>query len=414
MDFKTTKHALKLARAAKISPFVWGHRGVGKSSIVRETCEEEGWGFIDMRCSQLEAADIRGLPDRQEGRTAFLPPADMPIGDLTLEQVNKKIEEADEKERYKLVQLIQPRYENGILFLDEINRAQDDVLQAVFQLVLDRKIGQYVLPPGWAVVCAGNFMEGYQVNGFTDPAFLDRFCHLTLSDGDTTMEEWVDYMALVHNEAASTVIEYATQNLKHLDGDVKGSLGFSIQPSRRSWDSVVRVEKAAKELGTPENARTEVIAGLVGREIAIAYGRYSCPVKPKDVIDKGIKALKSKLDKLQRNQLMGLTWGLISFLKGKVEDNDKLGEVATDFAYYMCTDCKEKDLVVAFAKALVATGTDSDNIRTAAISNPKVAQLLAKARKKSGGGKKGEKSFLERLNEKPELQQVLSKVSWGQ
>ena len=68
------------------------------------------------------------------------------------------------------------------------------MLQAIFQLVLDRRVGQYVLPPGWCVVAAGNYMEGYQVSGFNDAAFLDRFCHLTLSGGETTLEEWVNFV----------------------------------------------------------------------------------------------------------------------------------------------------------------------------------------------------------------------------
>lgn len=413
MKFNTAKNSILLCREARVTPFLWGHRGIGKSSLIREICDERGWGFVDLRCSQLEASDIRGLPDRRDDRTVYLPPADMPVADLSITEVNKMINAKEEKVRYKEAALLQPRLEKGILFLDEINRAQDDVLQAVFQLVLDRKVGQFVLPPGWSVVCAGNFMEGYQVNGFNDPAFLNRFCHLTLSDGEATMEEWVDYMAMVHGEDASTVIEFATQNLKHLDGEVKGNLGFSVQPSRRSWDAVVRVENSAKVIKSPQDAITEVVAGLVGRDPALAYQRYSCPVKPKDVIDKGVKAMASKLKGLERNQMMGLTWGLVSFLKGKVDADEKLCEVATDFAFYICTEHKQKDLVVAFAKALVSTGnTDTDNIRVAAISNPRVAQLLAKAQKR-GSKDKSTKTFLESLCARPELQAVLSKVSWG-
>ena len=90
------------------------------------------------------------------------------------------------------------------------------------------------------MVAAGNFMEGYMVSGFNDPAFLDRFCHMTLSGGETTLEEWVNYMSDVHGVNAAEVIEFASQNVKHLDGDIAGELGFSIQPSRRSWEAVTR------------------------------------------------------------------------------------------------------------------------------------------------------------------------------
>jgi MoxR-like ATPase len=171
------KESLNICRDAGITAFIWGHRGLGKSSLVQQSAAENGWGFIDLRCSQLEASDIRGLPDRgDDNRTHFLPPADMPLADLSFEQIQtqladvlgikakgggenvadqiaKTLESADldtQRRYFQKLQEMQSRFQRGILFLDEVNRAQDDVLQAVFQLVLDRRVGQYVLPPGWS------------------------------------------------------------------------------------------------------------------------------------------------------------------------------------------------------------------------------------------------------------------------
>src|SRR5262245_19167821 len=77
------KRALKICFEAGITPFLWGHRGVGKSSLFRQLAAENGWGFVDLRCLQLEAADLRGLPERTaDGRTRFLAPTDLPAGDL--------------------------------------------------------------------------------------------------------------------------------------------------------------------------------------------------------------------------------------------------------------------------------------------------------------------------------------------
>ena len=87
----TIKEAIQICRAAKVTPFIWGHRGLGKSSLVSQITAEENWGFIDLRCSQLEASDVRGLPDRVGGRTAYLPPVDMPVGDMTPEQIAEAI-----------------------------------------------------------------------------------------------------------------------------------------------------------------------------------------------------------------------------------------------------------------------------------------------------------------------------------
>jgi hypothetical protein len=411
MKVRTLKEVTRICKKSNISMFCWGHRGIGKSSIIAQVAMEDEAGLIDMRCSQLEASDIRGLPDRQNGRTIYLPPADMPVADTDFKDFIQKYNELPEEKKEPYWNAMQPRLKKGYLFLDEVNRAQDDVLQSIFQLILDRKVGQYTLPAGWSVVCAGNFMEGYMVNGFTDPAFLNRFCHVTLSDGETTLDEWVEFMGnKFANGQASQVIEFATQNVKHLDGDVDGELGFSVQPSRRSWDSVVRVEEACAGGGFSEEARIETIAGLIGRELAMSYSRYSCPVKPRELVQTGVKAKEGQLGKLNRNQMTGLMWGLVGFIKPKI-DEEKPGEVAMDFAEWMCKNNPDKDLVVAFCKALVSGGGAGvdDHVRAAAISNPKLAKLLGRA----GGAPGGKKKFLDRLLERPQLQDLLSKTAWG-
>jgi len=437
-SINTIKSAIMLCREARVTPFIWGHRGLGKSSLVQQLCVSNGWGFIDLRCSQLEASDVRGLPDKVDGRTVYLPPADMPIGDMTQDMVaselsailnikekagagvladliSKKLATADletERRYYARLQMLQPRFDHGILFLDELNRAQDDVLQAAFQLVLDYRVGQYVLPPGWTVVSAGNFMEGYQVSGFNDPAFLNRFCHMTLSSGETTLEEWVNYMADAHGADASDAIEFASSNVKHLDGDPAGELGFSIQPSRRSWEFVTKVKKAYTSGGFSQNVYTEVLAGLIGRELALSFSRYSCPVKPRELLQHGVRRYETALKKLDRNQLTGLMWGLVSCCKNRV-DEDNVAEVCLDFASYMVHNANDKDVVVAFCRALVSNGNPADQqekARAAVISNPRLATMIAKFNKSSSNRKK---TFVDRLTERPELQRALSNVAWG-
>jgi MoxR-like ATPase len=256
---------------------MWGHKGIGKSASAKQVTLENRMGFMDMRCSQIEASDLRGLPDKRGDRTVFLPPADMPRGGMTWEDFTAKLGYPPEEHASRIAALkadgkvaeatkydeiyneCQPLLNDGILFLDEANRAQDDVLQAAFQLVLDRRVGQYVLPVGWSIVAAGNYTEGYQTNGFTDPAFLDRFCHLILSADDTTLPEWVDYIIGQHGEAGSQIVEFASQALKFLHGEQpKSDLGFSITPSPRSWEAVVRVEKAFRKHDFGQDAKSSV------------------------------------------------------------------------------------------------------------------------------------------------------------
>lgn len=416
MKVSDLKQAIMLCRAANVTPFVWGHRGLGKSSAVAQLCATFQLGFVDFRLGQCEASDIAGLPDRSEdGRTVFLPPNEIPRGGLTWQEYQQLLNEAPEHERPTLQLQLQPRLNEGILFLDEPNRGQDDVLQAVFQLVLDRRVKQTALPEGWSVVCAGNFMEGYVVNGFTDPAFLDRFCHLTLTGGDATLDEWVSFMTEQHGNSASEVIEFAAQNVKHLDGEIEGQLGFQVQPSRRSWDAVVRVQRTAQKHGFASNALQEVVAGLVGRELAVSFMNYSCPIRPRDLVKKSVRAFAKELKTLTRGQQVGLMWGLVSVAKPRIEEDD-VAQTACDFAVWLLKNSEEKDIPVAFCRALLIEGKNKqiDETRAAALTNKNVVELFDRVTRDNKNNKNRRKSFIHRLKENPELSDLLDKTIWGE
>jgi len=403
---RVIKEAIDICRHAKISLFIWGHRGLGKSSIVKQYTVENQIGFIDTRCSQIEASDIRGLPNAVDGRTVYLPPVDMPVGGLEYEQIAAKLANVSPADYRREFKRLQPYHNNGILFLDEVNRAQDDVLQGIFELIHDGSVGQYILPEGWTVISAGNFFEGYMTNGFNDPAFLDRFCHITLSGGESTLGEWVDYMANKYGESAADVIEFASHNVDHLDGKISGELGFSIQPSRRSWEKVSKINILAQNNKYSQEAIMEVYAGLVGRDLALSFTKYSCPVKPSDILRDGVQKYVAPLNKLQRNQLCGLVWGLVASSKNKI-DQDAISNVCADFAQYVMD--REKDLAVAFCRALINDVNIPDEIKSATISNPNLAKIMSKFNQKSAGNK----TFVDKLNQMPILQQALSNVCWG-
>jgi hypothetical protein len=308
MNFATLRKAIQLSGDADVTCCIWGHRGAGKSDTIRqlaaagigETLAVEGnksryfptldaaqkncpkaeytalpMGMIDFRLGQIEASDMRGLPDKAEIngqiRTVYRAPAELPIADMSSEEIFAELDKIEDPVRRAQRELeLQPHFRHGYLFLDEPNRAQDDVLQAVFQLILDRRIGQYQLPEGWRIVMAANYMEGtdYITNGFSDAAFLDRFCHLSLSVGENTLDEWLAYMAERHGEDAAQVMDYCASNLAYLNGKVSGSLGFKIEPSPRSWEKVTEVVAASGRGDYDDAAIYAVISGLVGMECA--------------------------------------------------------------------------------------------------------------------------------------------------
>ncbi|MCY7334959.1 MAG: MoxR family ATPase [Chamaesiphon sp.] len=146
-DLKTYLDRL-ITNNLKISTMIWGAPGIGKSSIVEQLAIVHQLEVVDIRLSQLAPTDLRGLPVAESGVSKWFPPEFL------------------------------PRQGRGILFLDEINMAPPTMQGMAQQLILDRRVGSYVVPDGWFVWAAGNRKED-RAGVFEMPTPLaNRFLHL--------------------------------------------------------------------------------------------------------------------------------------------------------------------------------------------------------------------------------------------
>lgn len=424
MNVTVMKKAVQLCIRARITPWIWGRHGLGKSQGILQLTQEEGIGMIDMRCSQLEAPDLRGLPDREikDGkvtRTVYLAPADLPGEDYCspactlyreegcMHEICKKRKEEWEKDPANA----EP-YCQGVLLLDELNRAPDDVLQAVFQLVLDRAIGTYVMPKGWSTVVAGNYSEGYTVNNFNDDAFLDRFCHMDLIvDGDY-MNDWFYYISKKFPDMAPKIVQFVAFNDDHLVSSKNVDKGFNIAPSPRSWEVMGRVLEEVHRNRYDKNVILAVMSGIVGHEVALSFDQFNTDVVPTDIIN-NFQKVEKKVADLTRNALIGLVWGVVSNSKelgtGKKdtwkEDERKMNNVL-DFMRWVASGGKDNDLAVMLGRALCEA--EMEGLAGAVLSNPNLAQLTQKFSKSKNP------TWVSLINKRPNLQKLMSDVSFGQ
>ncbi len=141
---------------------LWGPPGVGKSQIVAQVGQRHNVPVIDIRLSQMEPSDLRGIPFREGNLVEWAIPAMLP-----------------EAQRHGT---------QGVLFLDEITSAVPSVSAAAYQLILDRRLGDYSVPEGWAIFAAGN-RQGDRGVTYTMPAPLaNRFSHFEV---DLNLDDWV-------------------------------------------------------------------------------------------------------------------------------------------------------------------------------------------------------------------------------
>lgn len=150
-------------RAGHHTPvMLWGPPGVGKSQMVHQIGQKHRVPVIDIRLSQMEPSDLRGIPFRVDEHVEWAVPAMLPSA-----------------ERHGL---------EGVLFLDEITSAPPSVSAAAYQLILDRRLGAYQVPDGWAIFAAGN-RQGDRGVTYSMPAPLaNRFSHFEV---DVNLDDWV-------------------------------------------------------------------------------------------------------------------------------------------------------------------------------------------------------------------------------
>lgn len=226
-----------LNRLLKINQpvFIWGAPGVGKSQVVAQVAEGQGYELRDIRAVLLDPVDLRGLPYIDDtGRASWCPPDFLPVEG------------------------------RGILFLDELNAAPPLVQAACYQLVLDRRLGNYRLPDGWCIVAAGNRETDRAVTHRMPSALANRFVHLNFQ---VDLEDWCAWAA--ESRMAPEVIAFIRfrPNLLHAFDPLKEEKAF---PTPRSWEFVSGI----LSFDSSVSADYELLSGTVGEGAAAEFAGF--------------------------------------------------------------------------------------------------------------------------------------------
>ncbi len=235
MTPQNTKHAISHLVNRKIPIFLWGPPGIGKSSIVAQIAKDKGIDCIDLRLSLLDPTDLRGIPffNSNNDSAVWAPPSFLPDGTV----------------------------KEGILFLDELNTAAPMVQASAYQLILDRKIGEYHLPDGWSIVAAGNRESDRGVVFRMASPLANRFVHLEM---EPYVEDWQIWAK--QNNIDTSIIAFISYRPDAL-------FTFNTQNDEkafatpRTWEYVNEIL-----LSDPiDDLLLTMIAGAIGEELAASF-----------------------------------------------------------------------------------------------------------------------------------------------
>lgn len=249
MKISDAKKLITLHLKADNPVFLWGAPGVGKSDAVRQIAadmrdaDDKPYPVIDFRAVLRDPVDMRGLPfvDKEARVAEWLPPNDLPQA------------ERDGAE--------------GILFMDELNAASQAVQAACFGLVLDRKVGEYILPPGWRIIAAGNRQSDKAAAQRMPTALANRFAHVDIEPSVDDFAAWANT-----NNISPEVIAFLRFRPALLH-DMATATTQPTFPTPRAWANVAKGMRY-KSVLNDKAMRFQWVKSLVGEGAAVEFNGF--------------------------------------------------------------------------------------------------------------------------------------------
>jgi hypothetical protein len=286
------KLAIKHAIARKRPMFIWGQPGIGKSEIVAEVAREENRPLIDIRLPLMEPTDIRGIPYLAEVKVydskgnLLRDENDVPITDKEFRWSTPSDLPTDEESR-------------ALVFFDEMSAAPPSVQAATYQIILNRRIGSYVMPKEAAIIAAGNRVKDKGVAYNMPMPLANRFApHLTLEVDKDDWLEWANFNR-IHKDVVG-YINFQGGDLNQFNPNLDG-YAFATP---RSWyfvsELLQEVDARGKLVDTslPADVLNDMVKGTIGEGVGVkflSYRRQAANLPhAKDVLSGKVKKLNNK------------------------------------------------------------------------------------------------------------------------
>lgn len=306
-----------------------GRPGTAKSAILAEIAKDEGWQYIDLRLTMLDEISVGLYPSRpkkaEDGAHYF----DFAVPDWA--------RKANEKPT--------------LVVFDELNRARKEVLNAAFQILVERAIGDnFKFNENVKFAATGNLGEedGTDVHEL-DPAILSG--RVNILRHELLLDDWIKGYAEEHVD--ELIIGFLKANPQYFWK--AGEAGSPIACAR-SWTNLSNYLALFENIRQKRNACTDGGAGasFVGQSILrfASYLEQQEAINIEMILD-DYEAVKKRV-KLNRAQTAELLTNLAAM------NVMKLTKAKTENAVKFLKDLPQDDNLVSFFYEVISKAKSED------------------------------------------------------
>ena len=245
--YNTVYPIVKTLLESDVVPILWGPPGVGKSTMAQELAKKFNIPcVIQILSHQADPADLVG---------GKLP------GKITVDGKEKPVlHDACPGWFIEYYEKNQP----FLLFLDEVPNSPAHATTILNSIILERRIGQFKLPEGTKVLCAGNRMEDQCMVYPLSAALQQRMAHIEL------MADVQDFTLYAKKKGLEPQIA-AYINWKGLSGLIVNE-GSYPRICPRVWEMADNVLKIAGS--TDRKNLVNILGSVVGLKAAIDFKTF--------------------------------------------------------------------------------------------------------------------------------------------
>lgn len=209
-------------------PYIAGPAGIGKSDVVAQIADEFDLELLDIRLSQMLTEDLTGIPslDANTGKAKYNPFDTFPMAGDPLP----------------------PGKRGWLIFLDELSSASEEIMAAIYSLLLGHTIGGHKVHPKALIVAAGNRSTDSAIARDLPDTLITRMLPIEMR---ADINDWADWAkgAKVNSELVGFLQKYPDMLIGMVDPNKRGEL--ETYPTPRGWAKAAKVlrlhEKAMKD-----------------------------------------------------------------------------------------------------------------------------------------------------------------------